>query len=258
MKIRSYIAGLAKTTLEKYGYSLVVKPSLDDLASYGFDQWTLPIIAEAKQNTMTSYERLHSLCQAIKYVVDTGIEGAFVECGVWRGGSSFAAAQSLVAFGDTKRELYLYDTYEGMSAPTDEDVNTQGHGAAQLLNTQSKSDPTSIWCAAELDLVKQTMGQTEYPQSQVHYVVGKVEDTIPGTIPEKIAVLRLDTDWYESTKHELEHLFELVVPGGIIIFDDYGFWAGAKKAVDEYFEANNINVLLHRIDATGRIAIKSS
>ena len=68
--------------------------------------------------------------------------------------------------------------------------------------------------------------------------------------------MRLDTDWYESTKHELTHLFPLLSSGGVIIIDDYGHWQGAKKAVDEYFEENNIKILLNRIDYTGRVGIK--
>jgi O-methyltransferase len=83
-----------------------------------------------------------------------------------------------------------------------------------------------------------------------------VEDTIPASVPEQIALLRLDTDWYESTKCELEILFPRLVKGGVIIIDDYGCWQGARKAVDEYFNKNNIAILLNRMDDTGRIGIK--
>jgi O-methyltransferase len=83
-----------------------------------------------------------------------------------------------------------------------------------------------------------------------------VEDTIPNNIPEKIAILRLDTDWYESTRHELVHLFPRLSPYGVLIIDDYGCWQGAKKAVDEYISENNLRIFLSRIDSTGRIAIK--
>ena len=79
---------------------------------------------------------------------------------------------------------------------------------------------------------------------------------MPGYLPSGIALLRLDTDWYESTKHELEHLYPLLVSGGVIIIDDYGHWKGAKKAVDEYIKDNNLPLLLNRIDYTGRIGIK--
>ena len=100
------------------------------------------------------------------------------------------------------------------------------------------------------------MATTGYP-GPIHYVQGKVEDTVPGAGPEQIALLRLDTDWYESTLHELVHFFPRLVPGGVLIIDDYGWWKGARKAVDEYFEANRVQILLNRMDVTGaRIAIK--
>ncbi len=82
-------------------------------------------------------------------------------------------------------------------------------------------------------------------------------DTIPKNVPEKISILRLDTDWYESTKHELNNLFPRLVSGGILIIDDYGHFQGSKKAVDEYFEENKISSFLFRIDYTGRLFVKS-
>jgi hypothetical protein len=101
------------------------------------------------------------------------------------------------------------------------------------------------------------MATTGYPETKVHYVRGKVEDTIPGTMPGEIAILRLDTDWYESTRHELVHLFPLLTRGGVLILDDYGHWQGARAAVDEYFDQYRQPILLNRIDETGRIAIKT-
>jgi hypothetical protein len=104
--------------------------------------------------------------------------------------------------------------------------------------------------------VRNNVCGTGYPREKLHFVVGKVEDTIPATMPRKIALLRLDTDWYDSTKHELSHLFPLLRPQGVLIVDDYGHWQGARKAVDEYFAAHQTGILLHRIDYTGRIAVK--
>lgn len=100
------------------------------------------------------------------------------------------------------------------------------------------------------------MSLSVYPSEHIHFIKGKAEDTIPRHAPRQIALLRLDTDWYESTKHELEHLFHRLSPGGVIIIDDYGFWKGARKAVNEYFLDNNIAILLTRMDETGRMAIK--
>ena len=100
------------------------------------------------------------------------------------------------------------------------------------------------------------MASTGYPANQISYVRGPVEQTIPITVPESIALLRLDTDWHASTRHELDYLFPRLVKGGVLIIDDYGHWQGARKAVDDYIAANKLNLLLSRIDYTGRLAVK--
>ena len=94
------------------------------------------------------------------------------------------------------------------------------------------------------------------PTPGVEFVQGRVENTLPAAAPPEIAVLRLDTDWYESTRHELEHLYPRLVDGGVLIVDDYGYWQGARQAVDEYFGETGEAILLNRIDDTGRIAVK--
>jgi len=158
-----------------------------------------------------------------------------------------------LTFG-TPRQLFLFDTFDGMSAPTDEDRHAKsGELAAGMLDKSHKSE--LIWCHAPLEEVKRNMASTGYPSDRVTYVRGRVEETIPAAAPAQISVLRLDTDWYASTRHELEHLYPRVVPGGVLIIDDYGYWAGARKAVDEYF---NGSLFLSRIDDTGRIAVKPS
>ena len=170
-----------------------------------------------------------------------------------------AVANLLLAVGDAARELYLFDTFEGMSEPTAHDKSHDGVLADVLLaesDRSNKEEASSVWCHANLDSVKAALLSTGYPQEKVHFIKGKVEETIPGAAPEKIALLRLDTDWYESTLHELEHLFPRLVKGGVLIIDDYGHWEGAKKAVDEYINSNRLRILLGRIDYTGRIAVK--
>lgn len=205
--------------------------------------------------TMTSQERIFSLIEAVKYIHKYKIEGDIVECGVWKGGSMLAIAETLKSINDTDRELFLYDTFEGMSEPSAVDETFSGEDASELLR-QDEAKKGLIWAYSTLDTVKQTMALSKYNPAKINYVVGKVEDTIPAKIPQKIALLRLDTDWYESTKHELIHLFPLLQKGGILIIDDYGFWKGARKAVDEYFEERQFPIFLNRIDDTGRIAIK--
>jgi O-methyltransferase len=198
--------------------------------------------------TMTNEERLVTLLRACKYVLENDIDGSFVECGVWKGGSSLLIANFLNNNNANNRKLYMYDTFEGMSAPTENDVQYDGQFAGDMLKRGE------VICYSSFDEVVNTMRNSAFTNYEM--IKGKVEDTIPNTLPQKIALLRLDTDWYESTKHELVHLFPLVEKGGIVIIDDYGWWEGAKKAVDEYILENNIKIFLSRVDYTCRVAVK--
>jgi hypothetical protein len=211
--------------------------------------------------TMTSIERLYALYSATRYVTVHQIPGALVECGVWRGGSAMLAAETLVAVGDTARLLYLYDTFEGMSKPTARDVNFENVSATRRFKVRDGHDlaveeNVSRSLAVSNDVVLQNMLRTGYPAANLRLVKGKVEDTLPGTIPDQVALLRLDTDWYESTYHELVHLYPRLAPGGVLIVDDYGHWQGARQAVDQYFAEHNICLLLHRVDYSCRIGVK--
>ncbi|MDH4452070.1 MAG: TylF/MycF/NovP-related O-methyltransferase [Verrucomicrobiota bacterium] len=214
----------------------------------------LKILQQARPYTLTSLHRLASTQDAVRYVVKNGIQGSLVECGVWRGGNMAVASRTLQLLGNTSRDLYLYDTFEGMSEPTEHDADYGGNSAAQILAAEQKG--TGMWCEAGIEDVTQVMKETGYSMNKVHLVKGKVEDTIPSTIPNEIALLRLDTDWYESTLHELVHLYPRLKPGGVLIIDDYGHWRGARQAVDEYFEKNGIRGLLNRVDYTCRSMVK--
>lgn len=207
--------------------------------------------------TMTSPERIFAVCQAVEHLTANKIEGDFVECGVWRGGSSVAMLRTLLATGTKDRELWLYDTFEGMSQPTDHDVDCFGRDAADLLSEQQdRTAADSVWCEASLQDVQANINKCNYPAEQIHYVAGKVEDTIPNQIPDAISLLRLDTDWFDSTWHELVHLYPRLVSGGVLIIDDYGHWQGCREAVDQYLAEYAPHLFLNRIDYTGRIAIK--
>lgn len=222
-----------------------------------FDEQTTRIVNAVNEYTMTSPERIQALVNAVHYVVANNIEGDFVECGVWRGGSMMAAALTLKDLGDQRRSLYLYDTYEGMSAPTAEDVGSDGQIAHKKFSNRKLSEDTSDWCRSPIDEVKNNLASTGYPADNMHFIKGKVEDVIPGQMPAgPIAILRLDTDWYESTRHEMVHLYPRLVKNGVLIIDDYGDWQGAKKAIDEYIAEHNLCLLLNRVDHTGRVAIK--
>lgn len=252
-----YLTQLIKNITHLFGLEVtryrVEKPILRDVPAVFVE-----IYKKVKPYTMTSPERIVSLCEATKYIQDNNIEGDIVECGVWKGGSMMAVAETLLTTtAGADRELYLFDTFEGMPPPTEKDMDIDGTTAKTLLDQSDKEIHESIWCCATLNIVQQALVSTNYPNDKIHYIKGMVEETIPGFVPEKIALLRLDTDWYESTKHEMEHLFPRLSKGGVLIIDDYGHWRGARKAVDEYLEKNNVKILLNRIDYTGRIAVKA-
>ncbi len=165
-----------------------------------------------------------------------------------------AIAQTLVSEGDTARQLYLYDTFEGMSEPTDVDKAYHGEPASEQLSKTPKGE--GVWCRAGIEDVRANVLSTGYPPENIHFIKGKVEETLPSASQGAVALLRLDTDWYESTKRELVHLYPLLQSKGVLIVDDYGAWAGAKKAVDEYLLDKNVAAFLHRIDFTGRLMVK--
>jgi hypothetical protein len=243
--------------LSVFGYKLVHKRKLAAKAAelpVELDDADRAAIAAARPFTMTSVERLAALVKAVRYIAANGIAGSIVECGVWKGGSMVCAARTLLNVGDAGRDLYLFDTFEGMPAPTEHDRSHHGHAASDLLRDDREDG--LIRAVGPLEVVKGAMGATGYSASRVHYVQGKVEDTVPAGAPERIALLRLDTDWYESTRHELEHLYPRLVPGGVLIIDDYGHWQGARRAVEEYFAKVRPVPLMNVIDYTGRIAIK--
>ena len=222
-----------------------------------FSERDIEICEAVKPFTMTSPERVKALVNAVEYVVTNNIEGALVECGVWRGGSSMAMALTLKQLGEESRDIYMYDTFSGMSTPTDADVSIHGAEALKELSRARKANESSVWCVSPIEEVRQNLRSTNYRMDKIHFVEGKVESTIPEMMPGDIALLRLDTDWYESTKHELIHLYPLLRPNGVLIIDDYGHWQGARKAVDEYVQENDIRILLNRVDYTGRIGIKT-
>jgi O-methyltransferase len=238
------------------GYNIVkaTKKFLPDM-----DQDFRPVFESCKDYTMTSAERMYNLYKAVEYVIKNNIKGDFVECGVWRGGSAMIIAHTLMKLDVRDRNIFLYDTYEGMSEPGGYDIDYKGRDAKKIMHNSKvdKGKENSIWCYAGIEDVKKNLYSTDYPKDKFFFIKGKVEETIPGNIPTAISLLRLDTDWYESTYHELKCLYPLLEKSGILIIDDYGHWQGARKAVDEYFLEINNPVLLSRIDSTGRMTIKT-
>jgi O-methyltransferase len=218
------------------------------------------IVEAASPFTITSVPRLVSVIDSVRYCTAKDLPGAFAECGVWRGGSVLAMVLTLQELGREDRDLYLYDTFEGMTAPGERDVSRFDPPALETWRS-AEAARSRAWSHlfrpdvfSEAD-VRDRLLATGYPEARLHFVRGPVEETLPEQAPREISLLRLDTDWYESTRHELEHLYPRLTPGGVLIVDDYGHWEGCRRAVDEYF-AERDPLLLHRIDYSGRLALK--
>lgn len=204
--------------------------------------------------SMTSPERLFTTLMAARHVCAEGIPGDFVECGVWRGGNSLIAADVFRRL-DPGRKVHLFDTFAGMTAPTEHDVDRAGRQVFEKFESMSREGHND-WCYASLEEVManfSALGLAEWAE----FVKGDILETLrrPQTLPDRIGILRLDTDWYESTKLELEVLYPRLQVGGVLIIDDYGHWGGARKAVDEYF-ADRPQPFLAYTDYTGRVGVK--
>ncbi len=235
------------------GLKIIRKSRLElvNLSDIEQDKKFLGLYKKVKDYTLVPIERCYSLYQTVNYIVKNNIEGDLVECGVWKGGSSMLMAYSLLEAGISNRKIYLYDTFEGMTQPGEMD----GQDEKDQWERGKVTDTLNNMCYSPIEEVKANMNKTGYSIENIILVKGKVEETLPGAMPAKISLLRLDTDWYESTKHELIHLYPLLERHGVLIVDDYGAWQGARKATDEYFSSIP-NTFLGRIDYTGRIVIK--
>jgi len=248
--MNSLIVKIVKKISHSLGYQINREIPTD------FSNDDIKIINSVRSYTMTSAERISSLNASVRYVIKNEIPGDIVECGVWKGGSMMAVAKTLLELGNQEKELYLFDTFEGMTEPKRIDISNDKINAIKEFDNTKIGVDSSTWCRAPIDDVKFNIFSIGYEKKKIHFIKGKVEDTLPTDKIKNISILRLDTDWYKSTKHELIHLFPKISKGGVLILDDYGFWQGAKQAVDEYISENNIKILLNRIDHTGRIAIK--
>jgi hypothetical protein len=211
----------------------------------------------SKSLTMTSFESLCTLAIICKKLSSIGLEGDFVEAGVWRGGSSIIAKKFLQ--GD--RNFFLFDTYAGMTEPTDYDfrIGTED-SRSTMLKWESEREPNhNNWVFASLNEVKRNFEDFQLLDSKVLFCKGDVRETLlTQKLPYSISLLRLDTDFYDSTLIEMQRLWPLLVSGGVLILDDYGHWDGARRAVDEYFlSINQPDILMLPIaGGGGRLVFK--
>ncbi len=213
------------------------------------------LIEKVRPFTMTDRIAQWEFIRSIRYLEANKVKGAIVECGVWRGGN-LALAGMLRKIMGFQRDIWAFDTFAGMTAPTEHDAKANG-GVDTVRKFESlQSSDHNAWCYASLEDVQANFAALVGPEAQLRTVVGPVQDTlcIEQNLPGEIALLRLDTDFYDSTKVEMEVLYPRLVSGGVLIIDDYGEWAGARKAVDEYFDGQH--VWLQRVTSTVRMMIK--
>lgn len=250
--LRDSVKHRLRQALSKRGLSLQRELSGD------LSPETVDTIQRVRPYTMTTVERISAVCSATEYIVRYDIPGAFVESGVWKGGSSMAAALTLVKLGVTDREFHLFDTFEGIPAPGEHDalIGSDHETLMKWWQKENSKKGATPWLEAPVEEVRANLASTGYPSDLVHTYPGLVEDTVPANAPEQIALLRLDTDYYSSTKTELEVMFERLSPGGVLIIDDYGYTAGTRKAVDEFLAQHPEPLFLNRIDTCGRLVVK--
>lgn len=249
---------LVRKGMATFGFDVIHSVTGANMRKYLAPEMTVAeadMIRSVEPYTMAGAERLWALTSSVRYLNAAKISGAIVECGVWRGGNVLLSKRLCRQAGVT-RDYYLFDTFSGMSEPTEADNTAFSAEQTRERYESSQAGDHNKWCYASLEDVRESFARFSLLDDDVKFVEGKVEETLslPENLPEEIALLRLDTDWYESTKVELEVLYPRLKTGGVLIIDDYGYWEGARKAVDEYFASSP--VLLSRIDATGRLLVK--
>ena len=230
-------------------------------SEFGFDDEAAikDAVRRVRGNTMTSVERLATLWQQVRYLDRAGIQGSLVECGTWRGGSVGMMALAHLAGSPTPtRRIELFDSFEGLPQPTAKDgAKAATYARGRVTGALDTIDA----CVAPLEENRSLLeGSIGYPGELTTYHRGWFQDTVPAAAPGlgPIALLRLDGDWYESTLICLDHLYDLVPAGGVVVIDDYGHWEGCRRAVDEYLAARDEHVLMQHLDYTGRAWVKAT
>lgn len=256
----SYIRSAIQSALNLLGFQIVrLKEEHDSAFPLEAEEQDRDLLRYVINNnlSMVTIEGLWSTLSAAKYVCENQIPGDFVECGVWRGGNAIIAAEIFRRYG-SGRKIYLYDTFSGMTEPTQEEKGLIDGQSAISHFIKSDRGTHNEWCYASIDEVNSNFADRGLLDSNIIFVPGDVAETLKekSGLPDAISILRLDTDFYKSTKIELETLYPRLSRGGCIIVDDYGFWSGSKKATDEYFTSQKTKPLLNVTDTTRRIGVK--
>ena len=250
--IKNFIKDIIKKSLSFFDYNLINENQKIIELTHNEKE----LIDLVKSYSMTPQIRIYNLIKALKHINHKKILGDYVECGVWKGGNIILFKKIIELTNDSNRKIFAYDTFEGMTEPDKNDFDISKNLNAKILMNKDKEKKTNIWGVCSLEDVKNNIQSNVKNIDNIRFIKGPVEKTldIQDNLPEKISLLRLDTDWYSSTRKELEILYKKVSPGGIIIIDDYGHWGGSKKAVDEFFL--NKYVWMHYVDYACRLIIK--
>ena len=256
------IKKIIKKIFNHFNFELKTKHNLNSLTFGSLDLAKFENLYQICKNESLniSKDRFLTLYQSISYVLNNDIKGDFVECGIFKGGSAMMMAFLLgdKLYSHKNKKIWMYDTFEGMANPSIYDENIDNQNAIlELNNIQKKENANDIWAYSTLNYVKKNLEKTKINENKLVYIKGLVEETLHKKKPESIALLRLDTDFYLSTKIELEKLYPLLSKGGILIVDDYGHWKGCKKAVDEYF-LNKKDIFFQQIDYSGIVGVKTN
>ena len=254
---------LRKSIFKKFGLKIV--PLENNSLKFLFPEATdseINFVETASKFSMTSYDRIFTLLRAIQQIKNNNVDGDFVECGVWKGGNLILFQKMIEKLRIKNKKIYGFDTFEGMTSPTDDDFDVDnlngGFKAEHYMKVQKKDiNIDNVHAYSPIDAVKKNFEKNTENNDNLILIKGKVEDTLKVSlnIPEKISILRLDTDWYESTKVELEILYPRLVKNGVLIIDDYGEWSGSRKATNEYFKDKN--VAMFKIDRAARLIFKT-
>lgn len=241
-------AGVLRRMVKEFDYQQLMLEQDRKARFSDMDPAFLPLFEECRHYSMTSIERLYDLYKSVEYVVKAGIPGSIVECGVWKGGSMMLVAATLRHLGAIDRLLALYDTFDGHPPVKPCEGNTDIFGGDGARDWQPG------WAKVAIEEVEKNMRLTGYPAERVFLAKGMVETTLPASVDALgcIAIARLDTDWYEPAKVELEALWPRLSVGGVLIVDDYGHYKGQRQAVDEYFADKPVK--LTRVDYSCRVA----
>ena len=250
----TFIKKKIQKSLNKFGYEIVNKNQT--IVELSNDDKNL--INLVNKYSMTPKIRIYNLLQSLRHLKHKNVKGDYVECGVWKGGNlilfkKFLENEKVI---EEVKSIYGFDTFEGMTEPDENDFQITNKIKAKDLFKTDTNKSSHLWGICKIDDVKNNLSKNLKDIDNINLIKGPVEQTlsIKENIPDCISLLRLDTDFYISTKKELEVLYERVSPGGIIIIDDYGHWAGSKKAVDEFFK--NKYVWMHYVDYACRLIIK--